>query len=506
MSSTNDSYDIAVIGSGLGGLSAAATLAKSGKKVVVVERHDGPGGNARAFVRGDYTFDPAIHVTGYGYNVPIFRTYLQAIGAQDEVDIVELGDLYAVDIEGETFRHPQGEENVKDYLASVFPDSAQGIRDFITLCGDVTKESQSPPPRVAVKDLDAAVAAFPTLFKYRTHTFQDAVAEFVSDPRAQAMLGAHWPYMGSPPSQLGFLASTASWMALMEPCPVAFRGSFQSLASAMANVVTRQGGTMIYNTRVAKIDVEGGRATGITLEDGRHLKAPAVVSNADATLTFEELVGAEHLKPGYLRRVRRMKPSPSAFVLFSACTLPLHELDLPAEWFIFDHWDHDETWHDIEDGRMGGMWASFPSIHDDSLAPEGQHLVTFTGLLPYDIGESWTDAKPRLIDEAVERIDKLIPGYKDSLVFTEGATPDTFHEYTLTRDGALYGWANTPSQSQPKRMPAETPIDGLFLAGHWTNPGTGCLRCLFSGLRTAGTIAGFEDPISFLSSLFQQPA
>jgi prolycopene isomerase len=405
-------------------------------------------------------------------------------------------------VNGEVFRHPHGEQNVKEYIASLFPEEADGIRDFIDLCGKVTIESQSPPPRVNVKDLDAAVSAFPTLFKYRTHTFQDALEEFVSDPKARMLLGAHWPYMGVPPSQLGFLAATASWMALMEPGPVGVRGSFGSLANALANVVTRQNGTVLYNSAVAKIDIEGGRAAGVTLEDGHRYKAPVVISNADATLTFETLVGPEHLSPGFMRRVKRMKPSASAFVLFSSCTLPLHELDLPAEMFIYDHWDHDETWADVEEGRFGGMWVSFPSLHDDSVAPEGEQLVVFTSLQPYEIDEPWPDAKQRLIDEAVRRIDSVLPGYKDSLVFTEAATPDTFHDYTLTRDGAIYGWANVPSQTQPKRMPQDTPIEGLFLAGHWTNPGTGCLRCLFSGLRTGGMVAGFDNPIEFIASLF----
>jgi len=502
---SDNNYDVAVIGAGLGGLSAAATLAKSGRRVLLAERHDGPGGNARAFVRGPYTFDPAIHVTAYGYNVPIFRTYLQAIGAEEEVDIIELGDLYSVFMDGTEFRHPGGEDNVIEFLAGHFPAEADAIARFIRFCGQVTAESQAPPPRVAVKELDAAVAAFPTLFKYRSHTLQAAIEEFVSDPRAQSLLGAHWPYQGVPPSRLGFLAASAGWMALMEPGPVGVRGGFQSLATALANVVARHGGTVLFDSPVARIDVDGGRATGVTLADGRRFTAPVVVSNADATLTFEELVGAEHLAPSFMRRLRRMRPSASAFVLFSACTLPLHETSSPAEVFIYDHWDHDQTWADVEAGKFGGMWLSLPTLHDNSLAPAGEHIVLFTSLLPYEIDVPWAEAKGRMIDEAIGRIEKVFPGYRDSLTFTEAATPDTFHEYTLTRDGAIYGWANTPNQTQPKRMPQESPIEGLFLVGHWTNPGTGCLRCLFSGLRGAGTIAGFDDPIEFLGSLFSAP-
>ncbi len=502
MSDADHNYDVVVIGSGLGGLSAAALLSKSGKRVLLAERHSGPGGNAHAFARGPYTFDPAIHVTGHGYNVPIFRTYLEAVGADQEVEIVDLGGLYSVVMNGTTFTHPSGEDAVIEYLGELFPGEADGIAQFIKLCGRVTVESQTPPPRVALKDLEAAVESLPLLFKYRNHTFQQVVEEHVTDPQAQSLLGAHWPYMGSPPSKLGFLPATASWMALMEPGPIGVRGGFQRLAEALANVVTRHGGTVLFDSPVTGIEIEGGRACGVTLADGQRFRAPVVVSNADATLTFEQLVGAEHMQEAFMRRLRRMRPSPSAFVLFAACTLPLHELGASSEVFIYDHVDHDQTWADVQAGKFGGMWLSIPTLHDHSLAPEGEHLVVFTSLMPYDIGESWAEAKSRLSEEAIGRIDRVFPGVRDSLTFQEAATPETFHEYTLTRDGALYGWANTPNQSQPKRSPQETPVEGLFLVGHWTNPGTGCLRCLFSGLRAAATISGFENPIEFLGSVY----
>jgi prolycopene isomerase len=121
--------------------------------------------------------------------------------------------------------------------------------------------------------------------------------------------------------------------------------------------------------------------------------------------------------------------------------------------------------------------------------------------MPYDIGEPWAQAKERVTEQMVDRVEALLPGYRESITFLDSATPATFEEYTLAQNGAIYGWENTPNQTMPKRLPHVTPVEGLFLAGHWTNPGTGSVRCLLSGLNAAATIAGHRDPIAFLGTL-----
>jgi prolycopene isomerase len=492
-------YDAVVVGAGLGGLSAAACLAKAGKRVLVAERQDGPGGNARAFQRGPYVFDPAIHLTAHGFNIEFLDVYLQALGAR--VELILLEDLYAVDVCGERFTLPTGVEAVIEYLASRFPADADGIAQYIETCARATRESQAPPPRVALKDLEAAMAALPTLFKYRTSTLGAAIGEFVRDPRAQSLLAAQWPYMGLPPSRLSFMTGTGVWMAFMAPGPVYVKGSFQKLADALADVALDHGATILYDSPVTRITVDGSQVTGAELQDGRTVRAPIVVSNADARLTFEQLVGPESVPERFMRRVMRMQPSISAFLLYSACTLPLHELDLTSEVFVYDHWDHDETWADVQAGKLGGMWLSIPTLHDRTLAPDGEHLLIFTSLMPYDIGEPWPQAKPRVTEQMIERVEAMLPGYRDSIKFVDSATPETFHTYTLAHEGAIYGWENTPNQTLPKRLPQTTPIEGLLLAGHWTNPGTGSVRCLLSGLSAAATIEGHHDPIEFLGTL-----
>jgi len=501
LAANGSSYDVVVVGAGLGGLSAAAALARAGKSVLVAERQDGPGGNARAFQRGPYTFDPAIHVTAHGFNIEFLDHYLQALGVASSVELILLEEMYSVELSGSRFTLPTGVEAVIEYLSDKFPSERDGIARYIQTCAQATIESQSPPPRVALKDLEEAMAALPTLFKYRTSTLQAAIEEFVRDPEAQAVLGAQWPYMGLPPSQLSFMAGTGVWMAFMAPGPVYVRGSFQALADALAGVVAGNGGTLAYGAAATRIGVEDGRVTGVTLEDGSEARAPVVISNADARLTFDQLIGAEHVPERLGRRLGRMRPSISAFLVYSASTLPLHELGITAEMFVYDHPGHDTTWADVTAGKPGGTWLSVPTLHDPSLAPEGEHLVIFTSLMPYDIGEPWSEAKARMTEQMVDRVERLLPGYRESITFIDSATPETFHDYTLAHEGAIYGWENTPSQTLPKRLPQQTPIEGLLLAGHWTNPGTGSVRCLLSGLSAAAIVAGHHDPIEFLGTL-----
>jgi prolycopene isomerase len=496
-----ESYDAAVVGAGLGGLSAALALARAGQRVLLVDRLDGPGGVAHAFRRGPYTFDPAIHVTGHGFNIEFLDGYLHGLGIEDKVEFLPAENFYSVLIGGRRYTVPVGMRNVVDYLGSEFPHEADAIARYVETCADTTRESQAPPPKVALEDLDAMVAALPMLFKYRSQPLQPVLDEFLSDPEVKAVCAAHWPYMGLPPSRLAFMAFSGAWMALMDPGPVYPRGSFQRLSDALAEGLAEQGGQALFDTTVTRITTDGGRVTGIVLEDGTPVRAPVVVSNADAKLTYEQLVGEENVPASLMRRLRRMTPSISAFLLYSATTLDVRATGLAHETFVYKHWDHEETWRDVEAGRPGGMWLSFPTLHDPALAPEGEHIVIFTSLMPYDIGEPWHEVKERYTQTMIDEVEAVMPGYRDSITFVDSATPATFESYTLSQRGAIYGWENVPNQTMPKRLDQVTPVGGLYLAGHWTDPGTGSVRCLLSGLRVAAAVMGYRDPIEFLGTL-----
>jgi phytoene desaturase len=496
-----DSYDVVVIGAGLGGLSAGACLAKAGRKVLVVEREDGAGGNARAFRRGPYTFDPAIHVTAQGFNIEFLDFYLSALGIAGDVELLRAGDFFGVDIAGERWRLPVGLDALKDYLAEQFPHEAHGVRNFIETCAQTTRESQAPPPRVGLADLDAVKAALPMLFKYRRSTLADVLDEHIDDPLARAVCGASWPYLGLPPGRTSFMAYSGALMALLDPGPLYVKGSFQSLADGLARCIEDNGGEILLSSTVTAIELSDGRVAGVELDGGERVAAEVVVSNADARQTFERLLPAAALPERFVRRLAKMRPSISAFVLFSAARLDPAAHGLSHEHFVYPGANHDADYEGVLEGRLGGTWFSLPSIHDSSLAPAGEHIIVFSSLMPYDIGEPWEQAKPRYMEMMLDAAERVLPGYRDALTFADCATPATFQRYTLAEQGAAYGWENTPDQTVPKRLDFRTPVEGLFLAGHWTHPGTGSIRCLLSGAQTAAAIEGREHPVELLGSL-----
>jgi prolycopene isomerase len=320
----------------------------------------------------------------------------------------------------------------------------------------------------------------------------EVVDEFVTDPKAKALCTAAWPYMGPPPSKASFMVYAGLLYATLETGPIYVEGSFQKLVDAFVTAIERSGGELVFRTRVTRIPVEGGRVKGVMLDDGREIKAATVVSNADALQTFERLIGREHLPPPLQRQLQRFQLSDSAFVLFAATTVDPAQARLPHEVLIFKHWDHEQTYGDVLSGKPGGMWITFPTTFDPELAPEGEHLVIMSSLAPYDVGVSWPEARERYTESLLDEVEAVLPGFRGNTTFVETATPETFERYTLNDRGSIYGWAATPHQSAGKRLKQRTPIHGLFLSGHWTEPGAGSFRAIFSGVIATTLILGLD--------------
>jgi phytoene desaturase len=504
--SREETYDAIVVGAGLGGLSAAALLARSGKKVLVIERHDRPGGYAHSFQRKRYIFDAAVHLTG-GCEPVGFATsglidgLLRLLDVRDRCTFLRVDPFYTAVFPGLRLDAPLGIESFIEAHARLFPSEERGFRRLLQLCSELNREVRGFPTELSLWDVLRVPKRFPLVFKYHAKTVGQAMDEHLRDPRLKATFTALWPYLGLPPSRLSLLYWSVMLMSYLEEGAFYCRGSFQKLADAFVAALEKNGGELLLRSRVRRILVGNGRVGGVVLENGQRIFAPIVVSNADARQTFEESVGLDHLPRRFVRLLARMKPSLSAFVTYLATDLDLKKLNAGHEMFFFRSWDHDVIHRNILDGQPAGIVVTVPTLIDSSLAPSGEHLVTITTLIPYEIGTSWRKKKAAYADGLLEEVEALLPGLREHITFAEGASPRTMERYTLNLTGAIYGWEVSPEQVGRNRLEHTTPIGGLYLSGHWTQPGGGIYGVIASGLQTAQIILGYAKTGDFLRAL-----
>jgi prolycopene isomerase len=270
--------------------------------------------------------------------------------------------------------------------------------------------------------------------------------------------------------------------------PYYCQGTFQTLVDAFVTALERNGGELVVRAPVTRIFVDDGRVSGVALAGGREIRAPLVVSNADALHTFEDMVGVDCLPSAYAKRLQRLKPSASACVLYAATSHDVLQYEPAHETFIYKHWNHDDTWQDVLAAKPAGMSMSIMTMLDPGLAPADEHIIIITAVAPYDIDRPWGAYRDEYMEALLAEFEVVIPNLREHLSFWIGGTPLDIERFTRNHEGATYGWELVPQQIGSKRLGHATPIDGLYLSGHWTEEGPASFRVILSGINTASKI------------------
>lgn len=498
-----------VIGSGLGGLTCAGVLAAAGRSVTVLESHYRPGGAAHAFkakakdVDGTFLFDsgPSLYggLSDERSPSPLKHVY-QIIGEEPEWISYDRWNAFI----------PEGNPNAaigyEEFVSRILPEfgGPDARRQWDKLMERIEPLAQAvvngPPPGAVREDLGVLL----TLGKYASklkpvpggpQKLSEPFDVLMRDVGVTDPFIKHWldmfafllqglPAYGAPTSMMAYMMAD---LYRKNTCLNFPKGGNEAIVDALVRGVDkRPGSQVLLKAHVDQILVEGGRAAGVRLKDGRVFRArSAVVSNADWQVT-RDLVpsGASPELDEYFRKswsgFSQLKSFIHVHLGFKGDGLPSqHCAEFPAQWGVFNHWD------DLEAPR-NAVLVSCPSLLDASLAPPGYHaLHAYTPATePWEDwahlqegSEEYKKKKQEAVDFLYSAIERQIPDVRSRVVLELVGTPLT-HRRFLRKPAGSYG----PRVLAPDMLPGhKTPLEGLHMCGDSTFPGIGVPAVVMSG-------------------------
>lgn len=524
-------FDIVVIGSGMGGLSAAGVLARSGRSVCVCEAHDVCGGAAHSFQRAGYDFDsgPSL-LSGLGDpSAPASSPLRQILNAIDE-DVEEW-----VQYSGWRMITPQGDFDF------VVGDEAAWLQTLKQLGSEKDVIEQWRRLQQVVSPLSEAVTGFPanalrsdlsslfTIARFLPNFLkvllvgpqaQAPFARFLEDAHVTDKFLLHWF------DYLCFVLQALP-AARHQAAPVAFmmehlytpgrvldypKGGVGALVAALVRGVEKHGGEVRLRSPVEEILLDtAGHANGVKLKSGKAIMASeAVISNASAWDTEKLLPGKQDVRERWRKEGGSPDPAGSFLHLhlgFRADGLP--ETGQPGALQL--HYSVINDWEPV-DGPGNVVIVSIPSVVDPSLAPKGRHCLHayVAASESYDAwdgldrqSEAYKEKKRQRCAVLWKSVEKIIPDIRSRAEIELLGTPLT-HARFLRRHRGTYGPyspATTGLIPSPSLPGVLGPVPGLLRCGDSVFPGIGVPSSAASGVSAAAAILSVEEHVQLLDAM-----
>jgi phytoene dehydrogenase-like protein len=509
------SADVVVIGAGHNGLVAAAYLARAGLRTLVVERREVIGGaSVTEELWPGYRVSRGAYVAGLLRPCVVRELSLAEHGLRllrrSPSSFTPLPDGRALLLGPDTEASLQSIRQFSARDADRFPAYEaflDGIARVIEPLLDAPPPSFAHPSLADLRSLAAAArrawrvrADLPRAFNLLLGAARPALeAWFESEPlratlATDAVIGA-WAPPSAPGTGyvlfhhvMGETHGERGVWAYVE-------GGMGSLAEAIASAATRAGVEILRGAPVSRIDVQDGRARGVTLEDGREIAARRVVSSVDPHTTLCRMVDAAHVPDAVTRELEALDfRSGVVKINLALDRLPRFVGTQGATPGL----EHQGTIHigalgldAIEDafaaaaaGRLPErpmIELTLPSALDATLAPQGRHVASmFVQYAPYALAAgSWDDERDRFGDLVFSLVDEVAPGFSSSVLHREVLAPPDLERVFALRGGNIFHGAMTPDRLALARpVPGwgyRTPVDGLYLCGAGTHPGGGVM-------------------------------
>jgi phytoene dehydrogenase-like protein len=511
-------YDAIVIGGGHNGLTTAAYLAKAGLKTLVLERRSVIGGCC-VTEEVDPIAAPGCRVSTTSYMASMLRPEvirdlelgrhgLRMVASDPIVQVALPG--------GRVIPWWSDEKRMHAMLQRIAPSDADAFIDLDRRLKKLASYLQpyfmEPPPDIHARGIQGFVELFRAgkrmrgisgdeiaeMLMFLTGSLADLVDRYFDSEEVKALIlannlyGKHGgPYR--PGTAMGLLFHLLSGG---EDEKQGFSGHVMggmgSITRAMSAACAELGVEIRIDSPVARILVSNARATGVELEDGTRIDAKVVVSNADPKRTFLGMLEEDELPEDFVRSVKSIRMNgPSAKVNFVLSEEP-RVLGMPqdadaAQRALFTlvptYAQAEKCYNQSQEGLLpDDLWVDcvVASNVDDSLAPEGRHMMTcFIQYLPYQLAQgNWADRREELGDKVTAKIAEYAPNVPGSVIARKVFTPwDLEQTFGITEGNIFHGDVCMEQLLFMRPLPGwshyRTPVSSLYLCGAGTHPGGG---------------------------------
>ena len=496
-------YDTVVIGSGIGGLAAAACLSKGGQKVLVLERHYKPGGFTHTFERKKYVWDVGVHYIGEvkrpGASVRRIFDYI----TEGTLLWNSMDDVYdVIEVDGKSYELVSGRECFRARMCGYFPNETAAIDRYLDLIGEVGRSAF--PAWLGRMLYERLSRPFLSLANATT---ESVLADLTRDQTLIRVLTGQWGDYGLSPDLSSFAmhAMVAGHYLGGASYPV---GGAGAIAANIEPVIKRGGGQIVTSAEVEEIHVAKGVATGVRLSDGREVKANNIISSVGVKNTYERLIKDPAVIPDKIRKyLSQDQHSMAHLCLYIGLDCDLHTLGLRNS----NLWLHRDSGQDVHMKELSKLlgdevrvaFISFPSLKDPEWGIHHPNLGTVEIVVPASMerfqlwqeskwhqrGANYEQLKAEATGYLLEILFSRCPNLREHVAYSELSTPLSTRHFSNYCDGEIYGLKHDPERFKQSWVRAETPIKNLYLTGQDIAT-CGIAGALLAGVITASRVLG----------------
>lgn len=507
-------FDAIIIGSGVGGLSAAICLARAGQKVLVLEQHDVPGGWCHSFYLNGHRFTPGVHYVGLLEKGQSTAQLYEGLGIANDLTFFRMNpSAYEHAYIGEErFDFPGNFDELVNSLTERFPKEEKNIKKYLSLVRNVSAELQLLPDVEGFWQHLTIPFRTKNMGKYALFSLKRVIDWHIKDPLLKKILNIQFGDHGLAPAKASFPLHCAVMDHYFNggfyPC-----GGGGAIVKAMTTAIKNYDGEVKTQQSVKRILLEGKKkktAIGVELASGKRLFAKRIISNADPNITYQKLIGEENLSRRLQKKLNKTSYSCTSLMLFLTVEMDLKAsgIDSGNIWLMPNE-DMDTVYErmmmpDITNGKaFEGMFISCTTLKDPSSFDGKHHSIEAITYLDYKSFEKFENEseirteeylqfKELLTEKMLKTLEKVLPNVRAHIVHQELGTPITNEYFINSTKGSVYGTEKKLTQIGPFAYKAKSEIKNLYLCGA-SIVSHGVAGAGYSGVQTAGEILGVKQ-------------